>query len=83
MKIEYFQTIRKRDFAEILENFSLNARCLVFTRPFRDAGHIATAFLIMLELTSESVSSIFFDIFNLNRKLTIASVADTLHRLCM
>ena len=29
MKIEYFETIRKRDFAEILENF-LTAGQLVF-----------------------------------------------------
>ena len=45
MKIEYFQTIRKRDFAEIPENF-LTAGHLVFLRPFPAAEHIATAFLI-------------------------------------
>ena len=33
MKIEYSQTIRKRDFAQILENF-LTAGHLVFSRPF-------------------------------------------------
>ena len=33
MKIEYFQTMRKRDFAQILENL-LTAGHLVFSRPF-------------------------------------------------
>ena len=47
VKIEYFQTIRKKDFAEILENF-LPAGHLVFLRPFPAAGHIATAFLLSL-----------------------------------
>ena len=42
MEIEYFQTIRKRDFAEILQNF-LTAGHLLFSRPFPAAGHIATA----------------------------------------
>ena len=36
MKIEYFQTMRKRDFAQILENF-LTAGHLVFSRPFTAA----------------------------------------------
>ena len=36
MKIEYSQTIRKRDFAQILENF-LTAGHLVFSRPFTAA----------------------------------------------
>ena len=42
MEIEYFQTIRKRDFAEILQNF-LTAGHLLFSRPFPAAGHIAIA----------------------------------------
>ena len=47
MKIEYSQrpqTIRHRDFAEILGNF-LTAGHLVFLRPLVAAVHIATAFL--------------------------------------
>ena len=42
MKIEYFQRIEKRVFAEILENV-LAAGHLVFLRPFPTALHIATA----------------------------------------
>ena len=42
MKIEYFQTIRNRDFEENPKNF-LTAGHLVFLRPFPAAGHIATA----------------------------------------
>ena len=42
MKIEYFQTIRKRVFAEILENV-LTAGHLVFLRPLATALYIATA----------------------------------------
>ena len=42
MKIEYFQTIRKRVFAEILENV-LTAGHLVFLRPLVTALYIATA----------------------------------------
>ena len=42
MKIEYFQTIRKRVFAEILENV-LTAGHLVFLRPLAIALYIATA----------------------------------------
>ena len=43
MKIEYFQTIRKRDFAEILEN-SQTAVHIAFLRSFPVAGHIANSF---------------------------------------
>ena len=42
MKIEYFQTIRKRVFAEILENV-LTAWHLVFLGPFPTALHALTA----------------------------------------
>ena len=41
MKIEYFQTIRKRDLEENPKNF-LTAGRLVFLRPFPAAGHIVT-----------------------------------------
>ena len=46
MKTEYFQTIKKRDCSEILENDFLTAAAehLVFLGPFPAAGHIATAF---------------------------------------
>ena len=59
MKTEYFQTIRKRDFAEILENF-LTAGYLVFllVRPFPAAGYITTAFLLSLSGGVENESTL-------------------------
>ena len=50
MKIEYFQTIRKRDFEENPKNF-LTAGHLVFLRPFTAAGHIATATCLTVNST--------------------------------
>lgn len=38
MKREYFQTIRKRYFAELLSNF-VSAGCLDFLRPFPVGRH--------------------------------------------
>ena len=53
MKIEYFQTIRKRNFEENPKNF-LTAGHLVFLRPFPAAGHIATATKIFTLWPKES-----------------------------
>ena len=41
-KIEYFQTIRKRDFAEILEDSPATGHLVFYKDPFRLLG-IATA----------------------------------------
>ena len=50
MKIEYLQTIRKRDFEENSKNF-LTAGHLVFLRPFPAAGHIATDSVFLMGTT--------------------------------
>ena len=55
MKIEYFQTIRKRDFEQNSKKI-LTAEHLVFLRPFPASGHIATA----MEISRKNFSVIMF-----------------------
>ena len=68
MKIEYFQTIRKRDFEENPKHF-LTAGHLVFLRPFTAAGHIATATCLTVNWTlgarvaAMKVDGIYFTAF--------------------